>query len=51
MVDVFITHMRQKFSAGNKCECMCHGKAGIIEYCGYCSSSHRRMNTSPRPRR
>jgi hypothetical protein len=50
-VDVFIIHMRQKFSAGSKCECMCHGKAGITEYCGYCSSSHRRMNTSPRPRR
>ena len=40
--------MRQKFSAGSKCECMCHGKAGIIEYCGYCSSSHRRMNTNQR---
>lgn len=42
--------MRQKFSAGNKCECMCHGKAGIVDYCGYCSSSHRRMNTGYRPR-
>jgi len=43
--------MRQKFSAGSKCECFCHGKEGITEYCGYCSSSHRRMNTNQRPRR
>ena len=50
-VGVIIICMRQKFSAGSKCECFCHGKEGIIEYCGYCSSSHRRMNTNQRPRR
>jgi len=35
--------MKQKFSSGTKCECMCHGKAGILEYCGYCANSHRRV--------
>ncbi len=49
-VVAFNKGMRQKFSAGNKCECMCHGKEGIIDYCGYCSSSHRRINTSYRSR-
>ena len=43
-------YMRQKFSAGSKCECMCHGKEGINDYCGYCSSSHRRVNSGFRPR-
>ncbi len=43
--------MKQKFSTGSKCECMCHGKTGITDYCGYCSSSHRRMNFGQRTRR
>lgn len=44
-------NMKQKFSSGNKCECMCHGKAGILEYCGYCATSHRRVFSSQKPRR
>lgn len=40
--------MRQRFSMGTRCECMCHGKADISEYCGYCSTSHRRPNSGGR---
>ena len=36
--------MRRKFSSGfgTACECMCHKRAGTIDYCGYCSGSHSR---------
>jgi hypothetical protein len=44
-------NMKQKFSSGNKCECMCHGKAGILEYCGYCATSHRRAFSNQKTRR
>ena len=27
--------VRQRFSLGNNCECMCHGKPGIVDFCGY----------------
>ena len=37
--------VKQKFSSGSKCECNCHGRAGTIEFCGYCSSSHSYRNT------
>ena len=31
---------RNSFSIGSKCECMCHTKGNIQDYCGYCASSH-----------
>jgi hypothetical protein len=46
-----ITSMKQKFSSGTKCECMCHGKAGILEYCGYCATSHRKVFSNQKTRR
>ncbi|HEX5518831.1 MAG TPA: hypothetical protein VFX18_00165 [Candidatus Nitrosocosmicus sp.] len=33
--------MKQRFSIGSKCECNCHGRTGTIEFCGYCTNSHR----------
>lgn len=38
--------MRQRFSLGNKCECMCHGKVGIVDFCGYCTTSHRTFSNN-----
>ncbi|MGN6708165.1 MAG: hypothetical protein ACTHKF_02320 [Candidatus Nitrosocosmicus sp.] len=43
--------MKQKFSSGIKCECNCHGRAGTLEFCGYCSSSHRNVFSKNRGRR
>ncbi len=43
--------MKQKLSFGSKCECNCHGREGTIEYCGYCTNSHRKMFTGNRSRR
>ena len=37
--------VKQKFSSGSKCECNCHSRAGTIEFCGYCASSHSQRNT------
>jgi hypothetical protein len=31
---------RNNFSTGGKCECMCHTKQNIQDFCGYCASSH-----------
>jgi hypothetical protein len=31
---------RNNFSTGGKCECMCHTRQNIQDFCGYCASSH-----------
>ncbi|MGN6347907.1 MAG: hypothetical protein ACTHME_09420 [Candidatus Nitrosocosmicus sp.] len=42
--------MKQRFSIGSKCECNCHGRAGTLGFCGYCTNSHRNMSSGYRPR-
>ena len=48
-----MVHMvvRQRFSLGNNCECMCHGKPGIVDFCGYCTASHRNVFSRNRTQR
>jgi len=38
--------MEQKFPIESKCECNCHGRAGAVEFCGYCFSFHQRNTYS-----
>ena len=38
---------RNNFSIGNRCECMCHTKGNIQDFCGYCATSHRDLRRTP----
>jgi hypothetical protein len=37
---------RSNFSTGGKCECMCHTKGNIQDFCGYCASSHTKRTAT-----
>jgi hypothetical protein len=37
---------RSSFSTGGKCECMCHTKGNIQDFCGYCASSHTKRTAT-----